>query len=136
MPTTVVNDVEHHGHLWMVVLSTLIALSGIGIGYVWSTMTSDAPRVKESENWFVAFAKERLYIDWAFHKLLVLPMQALATAIGWIDEVIVNGIATMLGLAPAGFGHSIKRFQSGRVPSYATYTAIGVAALAVYLIVF
>jgi NADH-quinone oxidoreductase subunit L len=135
-PLPIAVEVEHATHWWVMLSSAAIACIGVGIGYVWSTMMSDEPSMKSEPNWFDGFAKERLYIDAIYHKVLVVPAQAIASASAWFDDVIVNGIASAIGLTPAGVGHSVKRLQSGKVTSYATYTAIGIAALAVYLIAF
>lgn len=132
----IASEIEHHEDLFLMFMSGLIAVIGVGIGYFWSTMISDEPSKKTQENLLVNFARERLYIDWLYLKLIVQPTQVVAAALGWFDTSIVNGIATLIGVSPAGLGNLIKPTQSGKVGSYATYTAIGIAALAVYLIAF
>jgi NADH-quinone oxidoreductase subunit L len=135
-PIPITAQVEHHESALLMFASALIAVIGVGIGYVWSTMISDEPSKRSQPNLLVNFARERLYIDWLYLKTIVLPAQAIAGALAWFDRTIVNGIATLIGTAPVGLGNVIKPTQSGKVSSYATYTAIGIAALAVYLIAF
>ncbi len=135
-PVQAVVKVEHHVNLMVMFWSAVLAVLGVGIGYAWYALgTADDGRSHQA-NWFVSFAKDRLYIDWVYHKVIVIPMELFGAVLGWFDSAIVDNLATMLGSIPGALGGALRRFQSGRVPSYATYTAIGIAALAVYLIAF
>ncbi len=129
-------DVEHHESLVVMAWSAAIAVIGIGIGYAWVLVAQTNKRSAAQPNWFVSFAKDRLMIDWLYHKLIVIPMELFSAVLAWFDDVIVDGLATFLGLLPAGVGNLLKNLQTGRVSSYASYTAIGIVALAVYLIAF
>ena len=135
-PLPVLSELEHHESIMVMVWSSILAIIGVGVGYALATLSKPEPSIRLQENWFVGFAKDRLYIDWLYKIMIVRPVQLLAAVLGWFDSVVVDSIATGIGLSPAGLATTIKPIQSGRVPSYATFTAIGVAALAIYLIAF
>jgi len=123
---------EHHEALWVMVASAGLAVAGIGIGYV---LSKAAPSTATSGAWvaFVDFGRNRLYIDWLYDKMIVKPTEALASMMAWFDENVVDGLAMQIASIPRLFGLLGQRVQNGRVPGYTFITAVGIAALAVWI---
>ncbi len=122
---------EHHEELWVMGLSSLLAIAGIGIGYV---TAQRGPSTQTAGAWvtFSDFGKNRLYIDWLYDVSIVKPMELVARGLSWFDG-LVDMIVLQLAAVPQLIGLLSQRLQNGRVPSYALITAIGIAAAALWI---
>jgi NADH:ubiquinone oxidoreductase subunit 5 (subunit L)/multisubunit Na+/H+ antiporter MnhA subunit len=78
--------------------------------------------------------KNRLYIDWAYSKFIVLPLEFFAGLLAWKDVHIIDSLATRIASIPRVVGLVGQRYQNGRVPTYTFLTAVGVAAVAIWII--
>jgi len=123
---------EHHEAIWVMVTSGILALAGIAIGYALSKV---GPSTATSGPWvaFVDFGRNRLYIDWLYSVAIVAPLEWFAKVLGWFDTNIVDSLAMQIASVPRLFGLLGQRVQNGRVPSYTYITAVGIAALAVWI---
>jgi NADH-quinone oxidoreductase subunit L len=119
---------EHHEELWVMLASAVLAAAGIFIGYF---LSKKAPSTTTSA--FVDFGRNRLYIDWLYNKAIVGPAEAFASLLGWLDEHILDALAMQIASVPRLFGLLGQRVQNGRVPGYTYITAVGIAALAVWI---
>lgn len=123
---------DHHEKTWVMIASAVVALAGIGIGYA---LSKSGQSTQPSGAWeaFVDFGRNRLYIDWLYSKLIVAPMEWFAKLLGWVDANVVDSLAMQLANVPRLFGMIGQRLQNGRVPGYSFMTAVGVAALAIWI---
>ena len=123
---------EHHEELWVMVVSGLLAVLGIAIGYALSkagpSTATTGPMVA-----FADFGRNRLYIDWLYSVAIVAPLEWFADLLGWFDDYVVDGLAMRVASLPRLFGLIGQRVQNGRVPGYTYMTAFGIAALAVWI---
>jgi NADH-quinone oxidoreductase subunit L len=97
---------HHHEHtepMWLLVVSSIIALAG-------------------------------LYIDWLYNVAIVQPMLSVANFLEWIDTNIIGAITDAMAGLPKLLGLAGQRIQTGRVPSYSLLTAIGIAAVAIWIV--
>ena len=122
---------EHQEERWVMVTSGLLAVVGIAFGYALSKVgpstATTGPMVA-----FADFGRNRLYIDWLYSVAIVAPMEWFAMLLGWFDERI-DSMAMQIASLPRLFGLIGQRFQNGRVPGYTYMTAIGIAAVAVWI---
>lgn len=123
---------EHHEELWVMVVSGILAVVGIGIGYGLSKV---GPSTASSGAWvaFADFGRNRLYIDWVFNFLLVAPLEWFSRLLSWFDTNVVDSLAMQIASVPRLFGLLGQRVQNGRLPGYSYITAVGIAALAVWI---
>jgi NADH-quinone oxidoreductase subunit L len=123
---------EHHEQYWVMVLSGILAVVGIGIGYALSKVE---PSIATSNAWasFVDFGRNRLYIDWLYNTAFVVPLEWFARILGWFDTNILDSLAMQIASVPRLFGLMGQRVQNGRVPGYSFITAVGIAAVAVWI---
>ena len=123
---------EHHEELWVMVVSGLLAVLGIAIGYALSkagpSTATTGPMVALAD-----FGRNRLYIDWLYSVAIVAPLEWFADLLGWFDDYVVDGLAMRVASLPRLFGLIGQRVQNGRVPGYTYMTAFGIAALAVWI---
>jgi NADH:ubiquinone oxidoreductase subunit 5 (subunit L)/multisubunit Na+/H+ antiporter MnhA subunit len=123
---------EHHESLWVMVASAFLAVVGIAIGYALSKVQ---PSTETSTAWaaFADFGRNRLYIDWLYSVAIVAPLEWFAKLLGWFDTNVIDSVAMQIATVPRLFGMLGQRIQNGRVPGYSYITAVGIAALAVWI---
>jgi NADH:ubiquinone oxidoreductase subunit 5 (subunit L)/multisubunit Na+/H+ antiporter MnhA subunit len=117
--------------MWLLVASSIIALAGIFVGYT----ISHKPAVDQGplKN-FAEFGRNRLYIDWLYNVAIVQPMLSLARFLEWIDTNIIGAITDAVADLPRLLGLAGQRIQTGRVPAYSLLTAVGIAAVAIWIV--
>lgn len=117
--------------MWLLVASSIVAIAGIFVGY---TLSHRAPAVDGPLKTLADFGKNRLYIDWLYNLAIVQPMLAIAHFLDWIDTNIIGGITDAVAGLPRLLGLAGQRIQTGRVPTYSLLTAVGVAAVAIWIV--
>jgi NADH-quinone oxidoreductase subunit L len=125
---------HHHEHaepMWLLVVSSIIALAGIFAGYNISHKEAPASGLIKT---LADFGRNRLYIDWLYNVAIVQPMLSVANFLEWIDTNIIGAITDALAGLPKLLGLAGQRIQTGRVPSYSLLTAIGIAAVAIWIV--
>jgi NADH-quinone oxidoreductase subunit L len=123
---------EHHEEMWVMIASSVLAVAGIGIGY-WLSTLQPSRVTKGAWESFADFGRNRLYIDWMYNAAIVAPLEWFAGVLNWFDTVVVDGFAMWIASVPRLFGLLGQRVQNGRLPGYTYITAIGIAALAVWI---
>jgi NADH-quinone oxidoreductase subunit L len=123
-----------HRTEWLVMgFSTLIAVTGIGLGYVFYGGGYRAPARAFAAKvpGLVALARDKFRIDELYGVLIIRPLQALCHYVFLIvdrvlvDKVLIGGWAFFADLG----GRICRFFQAGDVQRYLAVFAIGLAAL-------
>jgi NADH-quinone oxidoreductase subunit L len=122
---------EHSEPLWILVASALLALGGVALGYRMSKLGTSASPINGLA--FVYWGRNRLYIDWFYERVIVAPMEWFAGVCGWLDR-FVDAFIQVVADSPRWLGLAGQRLQTGRVPTYSFFTAIGIAALAIWIV--
>jgi NADH-quinone oxidoreductase subunit L len=119
------------------VLGTVLGLLGIGIAYViYVRKPGTAPALQARFGAIHRVLFNKWYFDEAIDLLVVRPF-AWAGRVGEqaVERVLINGfiVGGASGLARAG-GAAVRHLQSGFLRAYAAVLLLGVAALALYLL--
>ena len=122
---------------WMATVSTVAALSGIGLAWLLYLRRSDQrtdplERVKPvhtllSQKYYMDSLYENLVVRKGFYKVL-------AGTTDWIDSNIVDRIVDTIGWLFRNIGTAIGKFQTGQVQAYMTGIAFGVLAIILALL--
>lgn len=92
------------------------------------------PLRKPLNGLFVAI-QNKLWVDEAYHAVIVRPYQALSQfSAGAVDQGVIDGIVNGLGLTVRRGARTWRRFQNGYIRSYALTIAFGVVAIITYLV--
>ncbi|MQG10829.1 MAG: NADH-quinone oxidoreductase subunit L [SAR202 cluster bacterium] len=132
---------EHGGTLdfsrWMAIVSTVAALSGIGLAVLLYQRRRDqrtdlVERVRPvhtllSQKYYMDSLYENLIVRKGFYKIV-------AGFTDWIDRNLVDGIVDLIGWFFRNIGTAIGKFQTGQVQAYATGIAFGVLAIILALL--
>lgn len=109
-------------------LSSAIALGGIGLAYVVYVKTPAlAGTFARSMGGLYGWARNKFYLDELFEAIFVRPLTGLAQMIRIIDQYIVDGLVDLIAQMPALFGYFVRPFQNGLVQFYALLMALGVS---------
>ncbi|HZI94958.1 MAG TPA: NADH-quinone oxidoreductase subunit L [Patescibacteria group bacterium] len=119
----------------LMILSSLAALGGIGVGYyLWVTRPELPGRIASSLPGLFRFVKGKLYVDEVYEALILEPYEALCRLMSRFDSVVVDGVVNGMGTAFETSGHVLKLFHSGYVRNYAVFYLAGAAAVVWYLV--
>jgi len=127
---------EFEFHTDIAVLSTMLAGSGIVVGWIlWQGKATLATRIRDTLSPAAALLSNRYYIDQVYQWAIDNVILGISKIVAWFDRVVVNdtGVDGSAGLTYfAGFG--LKFTQTGRLPNYALAIAVGAIVLAVIFI--
>ncbi len=123
----------HHEAVWILIASAIVGIVGVVLGRFLATRERDK-KPNAAPSALELAGQNRLYIDWAYRQFIVLPMEFFSGVLAWIDEHFVDSFVMRLAEVPRLVGLGGQRYQNGRVPAYTFVTAVGVAALAIWII--
>lgn len=116
----------------VMLLSTIVALAGIGLAWILYGRPSDVPaRLAERYRSIYKLLVNKYYIDevylWLFHRVGL----GLAEAFNWHDRHVVDGVFDGVGDVTRLSGHKLRLLQTGNLQTYALvlFTAVVIIAL-------
>jgi NADH-quinone oxidoreductase subunit L len=123
---------EHHEPIWILLLSAI--LSAVGIYGGWVLSKADASQAIGGMSKLAEFGRNRLYIDWFYNVALVRPLEALARFLAWFDSGVVEAVTSAVASVPRLLGMVGQKVQTGRITAYSYLTAVGIAAVAIWIV--
>src|SRR5262249_19715736 len=119
--------VEPEGAGIMMLLSIVLALSGIGLAcvmYLWRPALA-ALAMERLPNLY-RLSLNKFYLDEIYYQIVVAPAKALAAICGVGDLFIVDGVVDLIGWIPSRLGAAFFRpVQNGLVQFYALAMLMG-----------
>ena len=122
---------------WMATISTVAALSGIGLAVLIYLRRRDQREDPLSKVKPVhTLLSEKYYLDTLYEDVMVRKgfFKYFAGILDWIDANLVDGIVDRIGWFFQNIGSAIGKLQSGHVQAYATGVAFGVLAIILALL--
>ena len=117
---------DFHPNLAMMLISTVLAIAGIGIAYLMYVVSPAIPQaMKQSLSIPFELSQQGLFIDWFGYKFIAKPLRVVATICEFFDRWIVDTIVDCVGFIPGLFGSIIRPIQNGVVQNYAAVMTIG-----------
>ena len=124
--------------LILAAVSTVVALSGLGLGYFIYTRRPNA--VAQARDWLGGLPNRVLtnkyYVDEFYGKVIYRPLEKLADVVcfRWIDRGLIDGLLVSGTAVVTLLSASLLRlFQNGMVRFYAWVFVLGVTVFTVYL---
>lgn len=121
--------VEHGLERTLTVVSIIIALAGIGIGWMWFNRKPlwEPPRLLE----------EKYYVDELYDATVVQPIKQGSTNVLWkvIDVHIIDGAVNGAGHLASMLGGVLRYLQSGLARSYVAVLVLGALLIIGYFII-
>jgi len=122
---------------WMAFISTLAALSGIGLAIlVYLKRRDQRAEPLEKAGPAHTLLSEKYYIDTLYEDVAVRKgfFKVFAGTLDWLDRNLVDGVVDLIGWLFRNVGTAIGRLQTGQVQTYATGIAFGILALILALL--
>ena len=121
---------EDHGLEWtLTIVSVIIALAGMGIGWVWFNRKPlwQPPRLLE----------EKYRVDEVYDAAVVQPIKTGSTRVLWkfIDVGIIDGAVNGAGHLASMFGGAIRYLQSGLARGYVAVVVLGALLVIGYFVI-
>jgi len=121
---------EDHGLEWtLTIVSVIIALAGLVIGWVWFNRKPlwQPPRLLE----------EKYYVDEVYDAAVVQPIKTGSTRLLWkfIDVGIIDGAVNGAGHLASMFGGAISYLQSGLARGYVAVVVLGALIIIGYFVI-
>ncbi|MDF2720337.1 MAG: subunit of NADH:ubiquinone oxidoreductase [Paenibacillus sp.] len=119
---------EHHAGLVMV-LSTVVGLLGIGLGYLmYVKSTISRTFISGSMPWLYQLVHRKYYVDELYSAIIVKPLKGLGSLLMTFDERVVDGIVRLCASAVTQAGKVGSRVQNGQVQTYGVVMVLGLLA--------
>jgi NADH-quinone oxidoreductase subunit L len=117
-------------HLSVAILSTMVALGGIGVAaYYYLGSHEQVTKLAKAMLPLYLLSRHKLYFDELYQWLLVKPLLGLASLAYVLDRYIVDGLVDAVGALPPLVGREFRSMQAGMVQTYALATVLGMALL-------
>jgi NADH-quinone oxidoreductase subunit L len=132
-PLLEAGEKPEHFHWAVAITSTIIALAGIGLAwlfYMSQPSLADATVSFFKSTGLYALSYGKFFIDEIYVILIVRPIEGLAWLCSMIDTYLIDGTVNLVGYVPRWIGYAFRPLQGGLVPFYALVMALGVLALA------
>jgi NADH-quinone oxidoreductase subunit L len=121
---------EEHANVVVMIVSTLVGLLGIGLGYlVYMKQSIPSDAVSSRAPWLYKLLNRKYYIDEIYQVIIVQPLKGLGMLLNLFDEYVVDGIVRLTSLSVVGIGRLGSRLQNGQVQTYGLATLLGLLIL-------
>jgi NADH-quinone oxidoreductase subunit L len=128
---------EHHPVLAVPLITTLTLLlvaAGVALAY-WMYWRNDVPTVAPPPSVVVLAARNDMFQDSINRGVFQIPGTHLTRTLVYADAALVDGAVNKQATGVAAFGEASRRFQSGKVRSYAMLMLLGFLVLASIIVV-
>ncbi|MCH7736734.1 MAG: NADH-quinone oxidoreductase subunit L [Chloroflexi bacterium] len=122
---------------WMATVSTVAALSGIGLAVlVYLRRRDQRADPLERLKPLHTLLSQKYYLDTLYEDVMVRKgfFKYFAGTVDWIDRNLVDGVVDLIGWFFRNIGTAIGKLQTGQVQAYATGIAFGVLAIILALL--
>ncbi|MCZ8514837.1 NADH-quinone oxidoreductase subunit L [Paenibacillus filicis] len=124
------HEEAEHANWVVIILSNLVGLLGIGLGYlVYIRRSISAESFVNGAPWLYRLLNRKYYVDEFYQGVIVRPLQGLGQVLNLFDIYVVDGVVKLSALAVTGIGRLGSRLQNGQVQSYGLVTLLGLLIL-------
>ena len=131
-----VHEVVEHGlEGTLMVVSSLVALAGIGVAvYFFLRNTAAADAMAERFSGLHRLLLNKYYVDEVYDAAVVQPIKIVSRDALWkvVDVRVIDGAVNGVGETVGGLGELLRRVQSGSVRTYAASLFFGVVLILGY----
>ncbi|HZJ39605.1 MAG TPA: NADH-quinone oxidoreductase subunit L, partial [Demequina sp.] len=115
-------------------LTLLLVAAGVALAY-WMYWRNDVPTVAPPPSLMALAARNDMFQDSVNRGVFQIPGTHLTRTLVYADAALVDGAVNKQATGVAAFGEASRRFQSGKVRSYAMLMLLGFLVLASIIVV-
>lgn len=132
--------ISHEGtaktvHLIMMVVSSICAIGGIALAFVFYTFKPEyADKAASLFKGPIKILQGKYFVDEFYDRVIVRPLFITGQVLYLIDQLVIHATVMSIGWAPRLIGKTVQPTQTGRLQGYGLGMIAGVAALALLLL--
>jgi len=128
-------ELEHHLHLGVMIMSSIIAIAGIGFAWMFYVASPAVPAsIAKTMKPLYVLSQGKFFLDEIFMGLIVLPLIGIAKLATLVDKYLIDGIVDTVGKVPKALSMIPRQLHGGVVSSYAGVMWVGVVAAVVLVL--
>ena len=126
---------EHHLHWPVMIMSSIIAIAGIGFAWMFYVASPAIPAgIARAMKPLYAISQGKFFLDEIFKGLIVVPLIVIAKIATLVDQYLIDGIVDTAGKIPRALSLIPQQFHGGVVSNYASVMWVGVVTAAVLVL--
>jgi NADH-quinone oxidoreductase subunit L len=121
---------------WLVYVSVLAGIVGIGLAYYMYVVALDLPeRITKAVGGLYTLVYNKYFVDEVYDTTVVHPLVEGSRSVLWrgVDQGVIDGIVNGVGYESKAVGGVLRLMQSGNIRSYATWVVLGSVAVVIAL---
>lgn len=119
----------------LMAISSLIALGGVGLAYLFYVSKPElSGQLSSSMQGLYHASLDKLYIDDIYNAVIVTPLEWLASIVGMLDSRLVDRLIDVVGTLPRYLGWLFSYVQNGLVQFYALAMVLGLTVFILALL--
>jgi NADH-quinone oxidoreductase subunit L len=122
-------------HLWLVAVTILTAVGGIGLGYILYRAPSAQADPVERIPGYALFAN-LWYMDAFWSRGVASSMLALGKFVAWFDRTVIDGAVNLTGWVCYLGGRELRRASNGQAQTYTAAALLALVIAALVLLLF
>jgi NADH-quinone oxidoreductase subunit L len=128
-------NIEEHVNWTVIILSTVAAVSGIVLGYLfYGKKLFSAENVAKRISWLYRLSYRKFYIDELYQIIIVRPLKIISYLLDRFDYYVIDGAVRLTAQSAVWLGGVGARLQNGQLQIYALVTIFGFIILVLALI--
>jgi len=128
-------ELEHHLHWGVMIMSSVIAIAGIGFAWMFYVASPAIPAaIAKTMKPLYVLSQGKFFLDEIFTGLIVLPLIGIAKLATLIDRYLIDGIVDTVGKLPKALSIIPRQLHGGIVSSYAGVMWLGVVTAVVLVL--
>jgi NADH-quinone oxidoreductase subunit L len=131
-------ELEHHLHWDVMIMSSVIAIGGIGFAWMFYVASPAVPAsIARTMKPLYVVSQGKFFLDEIFTGLIVLPLRGIAMLATLVDKYLIDGIVDTVGKVPKALSIIPRQLHGGVVSNYAGVMWVGfVTAVVLVLTMF
>jgi NADH-quinone oxidoreductase subunit L len=126
---------EEHTNWTVIILSNLVGILGIGLGYLMYLRGSIARDVISSRApGLYRLVHNKYYMDELYQIIIVTPLKGLGFVLRFIDYYVIDGAVRLSASSALYVGRLGARMQNGQLQSYGLASLIGIVLLMIIFV--
>jgi NADH-quinone oxidoreductase subunit L len=126
---------EEHANWVVIILSNLVGLLGIGLGYlIYVKQSISRDVIAGPAPWLYNMLNRKYYIDEFYNVIFVKSLRGIGLVLDLFDQYVVDGLVRLATAGVVGIGRLGSRMQNGQVQAYGLATLLGFIILALALV--
>jgi len=126
---------EEHTNWTVIILSNLVGLLGIGLGYLMYIRRSISSDVISSRApGLYRLVNNKYYMDELYQYMIISPLKGLGYVLRLFDHYIIDGVVRMSAISALFLGRLGARMQNGQLQAYGAASLIGVVLLMIIFV--